>query len=159
MSHRSGFSAGPARALVLGLLVLSGCAEEQVSAPESPQPEFAAGDFSGKKLQLTNGSVCGAALPRNTFDQSLDEDINAVMIGIPGNSMWTLSSSDPAPVDLGGFQFICSTANLNFFHLVSAVSGTVGRDLSAGDLPVGRYTLRVEFGGRVLGRARFEVVP
>lgn len=150
----------PGLGLALGLLIALGCAPDRVSAPVDADRAFATGDFSGKKLQLTDGRVCGGSSPKREFDQSLDEEINAVDVSgfLPFGAQWELVGGGDTPDDLGHFSFICGGFP-NFYDLISDVSGRAGIDVSAGDLAQGTYTLRVVFAGKVLARTRLAVVP
>lgn len=163
MSIGPGFRLGPACALVLTTLALCSCAADGPATPSSEEPELAIGDFTNKKFQVTKGNVCGSVggvLPTKQFAQSLDEDVNGVDVTgfIPVAAHWELFSGDLL-VNAGSFQRICSGVPdyTNLYNLPSALAGAT--DLSAGDLALGTYTLRVVFSDKVLARARFEVVP
>ncbi len=151
--------ASAAPGVMLALLIAAGCVPDRLSGPPAGEASLAASAFSGKKFQLTNGTVCGASSPTKEFDQSLDESITGVNVTgfLPFGAQWEATAGGGNPADIGHFEFICGGFP-NLYHLVSDVAGRVGTHLSAGGLAVGTYTIRVLHAGKVLARGKFEVV-
>ena len=147
-------------ALLLGLMLQSGCGQDGLATPS--KAELAVGDFTGKALQLTSGSDCATASPQKVFDQSLDEDINAFHNRFfPITAQYEVVAGQSVLADQGNDQHICSAGSPTFelLNLVSSVTGRVGTELSAGDLAVGTYVLRFVNAGKVIAKARFDIVP
>ncbi len=108
MKFASSSRLGPAWVAALAVFVLNGCAQDTLADPSNREPDFAAGDFTGKELQLTSGTVCGASSPKKQLDQSLDEDINAFYNDIlVRTAQYEVLSGHAVQADLGNDEFIC----------------------------------------------------
>lgn len=126
--------ASAAPGVMLALLIAAGCVPDRLSGPPAGEASLAASAFSGKKFQLTNGTVCGASSPTKEFDQSLDESITGVDVTgfLPFGAQWEATAGGGNPADIGHFEFICGGFP-NLYHLVSDVAGR------SGDAPLCRW--------------------